>query len=119
MGPRHTIVLRLLVLLLGTAEATFNQNLVLGSNPSVNGPPVFYYWEKSSSACRTDSYYFRIDATTGDDKECNFTQRIDVTFARNYLLHPGGRVVITMQGDIEGGNPDYSSLTFCFEKTNT
>ncbi|CUG03673.1 membrane-associated protein, putative [Bodo saltans] len=111
MGPRHTIVLRLLVLLLGTAEATFNQNLVLGSNPSVNGPPVFYYWEKSSSACRTDSYYFRIDATTGDDKECNFTQRIDVTFARNYLLHPGGRVVITMQGDIEGGNPDYSSLT--------
>ncbi|CUG88572.1 membrane-associated protein, putative [Bodo saltans] len=93
------------------SAATFNQNLVLGSNPSADGPSVFAYWGKSSTNCRTDSNYFRVDSSAGAAKDCHFTQRIYVTFARNFLLHPGGRVMIIMKGDIEGGSPDYSSLT--------
>ncbi|CUG03730.1 Hypothetical protein, putative, partial [Bodo saltans] len=90
--------------------SVFGTNLVLGANSAVSGASNF--WGRTSD-CEMKGSDFSVDGSWAvfTDYDCYMTQSIDITFARNYLLNPGGRVMISMQGYIQGRDPDYASLT--------
>ncbi|CUG64113.1 membrane-associated protein, putative, partial [Bodo saltans] len=92
------------------ATGTFGTNLVQGGDSTVSGASNF--WGRTSD-CEMKGSDFSVDGgwTVFKDYDCYMTQSIDITFARNYLLNLGGRVMISMQGYIQGRNPDYASLT--------
>jgi hypothetical protein len=88
----------------------FGTNIARGSNASISN--VYSYWNDGVSGdCNINAGRFSVDdANFGADQDCNMAQTIDITYARDYLLNPGGRVMISLQGYIQGGNPDYATL---------
>ncbi|CUG03748.1 membrane-associated protein, putative [Bodo saltans] len=79
------------------AASTFGTNLVQGFNSAVSGASSFL---APTDDCEMDGGFFTVKSgwTVFSDYDCYMTQIIDVTFARNYLLNPGGKVMISMKG---------------------
>ncbi|CUG64090.1 membrane-associated protein, putative [Bodo saltans] len=106
----HFRVIIFLAAVFYVARGAFDTNLVKGGDSTVSG--AYNYWSVSSD-CKMSGGDFSVKDTIilfGPDYDCTMTQTIDITFARNYLLNPGGKVVISMRGYIQGGDPDYASL---------
>lgn len=96
-----------------TSSSTFGVNLVQGGDSSLG---CYSSWlagnGQVSVQCEMDSQSFGVEdrfIIGNDDKDCYMTQTIDITYARNYLLNPGGRVTITPQGSIQGLRHTYTA----------
>ncbi|CUG85843.1 Hypothetical protein, putative [Bodo saltans] len=94
-----------------TSSSTFGVNLVQGGDSSLG---CYSSWlagnGQVSVQCEMDSQSFGVQdrfIIGNDDKDCYMTQTIDITYARNYLLNPGGRVTIHHKEAFKG----YATLT--------
>jgi hypothetical protein len=82
----------------------FGTNIVRGSDASMSS--VYSYWNGGVSGdCEIIGGRFAVDsAFFGIGQDCYMVQTIDITYARDYLLNPGGRVVISLEGLIAEGS---------------
>ncbi|CUG03757.1 membrane-associated protein, putative [Bodo saltans] len=98
------------VCLLTHAAVAFTKNIVRGGDSTVSG--AYNYWDVGNE-CQMSGNSFSVEDTCaiGCNRDCYMTQSIDITFAKNYLLNPGAKVLVSMLGFIQGSDPDYASLT--------
>ncbi|CUG88098.1 GPI-anchored surface protein, putative [Bodo saltans] len=107
------VVAPFLLLHADAATGTFGNNLLQG-DPSANQNQYQGWTRSDADECRLEDGTFTVKNIfwLWKQYDCTMYQTIDLAFAHTYLNTTTGTFVeISLVGYIQGGNPDYASLT--------